>query len=133
VRDGFLPIVREMHLSFESLTIIVTLQASLMDIHHDTSLRSILKDDSNSSACGARICSCLGKGVGIWLVARLSIRSFHITHFIFTLVLHFHLGLIQPLTFSLFMCECEHELDAFGTHLVYCLLGGQRIATHDAI
>jgi hypothetical protein len=41
-----------MHLSFESLAIIgaLGLQAYLMDIHHDTSLRSILEDDSISSA-----------------------------------------------------------------------------------
>ncbi len=45
-RNGFLPIVREMHPYFESLTIISTpsLQTSLMDIRHDTSFRSILED-----------------------------------------------------------------------------------------
>jgi hypothetical protein len=105
----------------------------LMDIHHDTSLRYILKDDSNSSASRVRICSCLGKGVRISLVVRPFICSFHITHFTFTLTLCFRLGLIQPLTLRLFMCECEYRLDAFGTHLVRCPFGGQRIATCDAI
>jgi hypothetical protein len=36
----------------------------LMDFHHDTSLRSILEDDSISSASIARICFSLGKGQG---------------------------------------------------------------------
>jgi hypothetical protein len=31
------------------------------------------------------------------------------------------------------MCECGHGLDAFGTHLVRWLFGGQWITTHDAI
>jgi hypothetical protein len=37
-----------MHLSFENLAIIGTLglEASLMDFHHNTSLGSILEDDS---------------------------------------------------------------------------------------
>jgi hypothetical protein len=41
---------KEMHLSFESLAITNTpsLQAFLMGIHHDTSLKSILEDDSIS-------------------------------------------------------------------------------------
>jgi len=48
-------------------------------------------------------------------------------------MLHFYFSLIQPLTFSFLMCEYAHELDAFGTHLVCCPFGGQRIATHDTI
>ncbi len=31
------------------------------------------------------------------------------------------------------MYECGHGLDAFGTHLVCCLFGGQQIATNDTI
>jgi hypothetical protein len=68
----------------------------LMNIHHDTSLRSILKDDSILSSSRACICSCLGKGARLWLVVRPSIRSFCIAHFIFTLALRFCFGLIQP-------------------------------------
>jgi hypothetical protein len=104
-----------------------------MDIHHDTSLRSILKDNSISSTSKPRIRSCSGKGVGLWLIIRSSISSFHIAHFTFTLALHFRLGLIQPLKSNFFACECGHELDAFGTHLACYPFGGQQIATHDAI
>jgi hypothetical protein len=57
-----------------------------MDIHHDTSFRSILEDDSISSTFKAYIHFCLGKGAGLWLVVRPFIRLFHIAHFIFTLV-----------------------------------------------
>jgi hypothetical protein len=39
------------------------------------------------------------------------------------LVLHIHLGLIQPLASNLLMCECGHKLDAFGTHLARCPFG----------
>jgi hypothetical protein len=96
----------------------------LMDIHHDTSLRSILEDDSISLASKTCICFCLGKGARLWLIVKPSIYSFRIAHFIFTLALFFHLGLIQPLTFSLFMCECGHGLDTFGMHLTCCLFKG---------
>ncbi len=92
-----------------------------------------MEDDSNSLASKICIRSCLGMRAGLWLVARPSIHSLRITHFTFTLMLRFHFGLIQPLIFSFFMCECGHGLDAFGTHLVHYSFGGQRIATHDAI
>jgi hypothetical protein len=104
-----------------------------MDIHHDTSLRSILKDGSISLTSKARICFSLSKGARLQLVAKPFIRSFHIAHSTFTSTLHFCLGLLQPSTFSIFTCECGHKLDAFGTHIACCPFGGQRIATHDAI
>jgi hypothetical protein len=122
-----------MHLSFESLVITgaLGLQVSLMYIHHDTSLRSILEDDSISLAYGVRIHFCSGKGPRLWLITRPSIRSFCITHFTFTSTLRFRLSLIQPSTSSFFTCECGHELDTFDTHLVHCPFGNQQIATHD--
>jgi hypothetical protein len=56
-QNGLLPTIREIHLSFKILAIInaPNLHASLMDIHHDTSLRYIFKDDSISLAFRARI------------------------------------------------------------------------------
>jgi len=104
-----------------------------MDIHHDTSFRSILEDDSISLASKVHIHSYLSKGAGLWFVIKPSICLFHIAHSTFTSMLHFCFSLIQPLAFSLFMCECEHRLDAFNTHLVFCSFGSQWITTHDAI
>jgi hypothetical protein len=104
-----------------------------MDFHHNTSLRFILEDDSISLTFRARICSCLGKGAGRWLVAKPFILLFRIAHFIFTSLLRFCLGLIQPLPFHLPTCECGHGLDAFDTHLTCCSFGVQWIATHDVI
>jgi hypothetical protein len=120
---------------FESLVVITAsgLQAPWMDIHHNTSFRSILKDDSISSSSKACIHSCSSKGARLWLVVRSSIRSFHIAHSLFISTMHFHLGVIQPLAFSFFTCECGHGSDTFGTHLVRCPFGSQRIATHDTI
>ncbi len=48
MQNGLPPTVRKMHPSFESLTIInaPSLQTFFMDIHHDTSFRFILEDDS---------------------------------------------------------------------------------------
>jgi hypothetical protein len=94
-----------------------------MDFHHDTSFRFILEDGSISLTSRARIHSCSKKGVRLWLLVRPPIDSFHIAHFTFTLALHFYLGLIQPSTSSLFMCECGHMLDTFGTHLIRCPFG----------
>jgi hypothetical protein len=135
MQDDLPPATREMHLSFESLAIINTpsLQVFLMDIHHNTSFRSILEDDSISLASKAHIHSCSCKKVGLWLIVRPSIHSYRIAYFIFTSTLHFHFSLIQPSTSSLFTCECGHKLDASNTHLTCCLFEGQRIATHDAI
>jgi hypothetical protein len=104
-----------------------------MNIHHNTSLRSILENDSIFSTSKAHIRSCSDKGAKLWLVIKPSIHSFHITHFIFTLVLHFHLYVIQPSTSNLLMCENEHGLNTSSTHLARCPFGGQRIATHDTI
>jgi hypothetical protein len=125
---------REMHPSFESLVVVNTpgLQASLMDIHHDTSFKSILEDDSISLTTRPRIRSCSGKGVRLWLVVK-PIRAFHIAHSTFTSTLPFHFGLIQHLACSLLTCECGHELDASSMHLTCYLFKGQWITTHDAI
>ncbi len=124
-----------MHPSFDNLAITTAqnLQTSLIDIHHDTSLRSILEDDSISLASKTHIRSCLKKGARLWVVIKPSIHLFRITHSTCTSALRFCLGLIQPLTSNLLMCEYEHGLDTFGTHLTRYMFRGQRIATHDAI
>jgi hypothetical protein len=98
-----------------------------MDIHHDTSFKFILKDDSISLAFKVRIRSCSNKGVGLWLIIRPSIHLF-LAHSTFTLTLHF-----QTRTFSLFTYECEYYLNTYGRHLTRCLFKGQHIATHDDI
>jgi hypothetical protein len=99
-----------MHPSFESLVVINTLRlhASLMDIHHDASFRDILEDDSISLTSKASIHFCLGNGAGLRLVVKPFIYSFCIAHSTFTSMMCFYFGLIQPLTFSFFMCECGH-------------------------
>jgi hypothetical protein len=104
-----------------------------MDIHHDTSFMSILEDDSISSTFKTHICFCSGKRVGLWLIIKPSMRSFHITHSTFILLLCFHLDLIQPLASSFFTCECGHKLDAFGRHLIRCPFKGKWMPTHDNI
>jgi hypothetical protein len=83
-QDGLPFTDREMFLSFESLDVTnaPSLHVFLMDSHHDTSVRSILEDDSISSTSKAHICSCLGKGAGLWLIAKPSIA-----HSTFTLML----------------------------------------------
>ncbi len=95
-QDGLLPATREMLSSFKNLVVIsaLGLHASLMDIHHDTSLKSILKEDSISSASKVHICFCSSKGARLWFITRPYIYSFCIAHSTFTLVLHFCLGLI---------------------------------------
>jgi hypothetical protein len=84
-----------------------------------------LENDSISLAFKTCIPSCSSKGAGLWLVVKPSVYSFRITHFTFTSMLRFHLGLIQPLASSLLMCECGHGLDTSSTHLICCMFGGQ--------
>ncbi len=93
----------------------LSLHAPLMDIHHDTSFRTILEDDSISLTSRTHIHFCSSKGAKLWLVTRPSIHSFCIAHSIFISALRFHFNLIHPLASSLFMCEGGHKLDAFGT------------------
>jgi len=62
--------------------------------------------------------------MGLWLIVRRSIHLLCIAHSTFMSMLCFHLGLIQPSTYSFLMCECGHGLDAFGMHLTHCLFGG---------
>ncbi len=134
-RNGLPHVTKEMHLFFESLTITDTpsLQTSLMEFHHNMSLRSNLEDDSISSTSKAHICYYLGKGARLLLVTKPSIHSFHIANSTFTLVLCFRFDFIQPLTSSLLTCECGHGLDTYGTHIICCLFGGPWITTHDTI
>ncbi len=96
MQNGFPHIVREVHLSFESLEVIgaPNLQTSLMDIHHNTSLRSILEDDSIFSTLRSRVHFCSGKGVGLWLFVRPFIYSFCITFY-------FHLSVAFSFQFDL--------------------------------
>ncbi len=77
-QNGLPLVTREILPSFESLTVTgaLGLQVFLMDIHHDTSFRSMLEDGSISSASKTYICFCLSKGVGLWLIARPSIVHF---------------------------------------------------------
>jgi hypothetical protein len=97
-----------------------------------TSFKSILEDDSISSTSKACIHSCSSKGRGYgWLLNHLLVCF--VSHILFSPSLCFHLGLIQPLSFSFLTCECGHGLHASNMHLTYCLFGGQWIATHDTI
>jgi hypothetical protein len=93
MQDGLPPTIKEIHLSFESLAVIgaLGLQVFLMDMHHDTSLRSVLEDDFISSTSKAYIRSCLGKGAGLWLIVKSPIYSFRIAHstFIFAFLFSF--------------------------------------------
>jgi hypothetical protein len=122
VQNGLLPVTREMHPFFESLAVTGTpsLQTSLMDIHHNTSLKSILEYDSISSTSKTYICFHLDKGARLWLVTKPFIYSFCITQSTFTSTLHFYLNLIQPSAFNFLMYENGHKLNTSSTHLVHC-------------
>jgi hypothetical protein len=104
--DDLLPAPRDMHFFLENLIVISTpsLQAYLMDIHHDTSHKSILEGDFIPWMYKVCICSCLSKGASLWLVIRPYICSFYITHFTFTSALCFRFNLNQPSASNLLTC-----------------------------
>ncbi len=117
-----------------AITSTLGLHAFLINIHHNTSFWLIFEDGSISFTYRTCICFCSSKGpTGLWLIARPFICLFHITHSTFTLTMHFRLDLIQPLTFSVVMCECEYRLNTSSMHLAHCLFRGQQIATHVVI
>ncbi len=80
---------------------------------------------TNTLSLHPKLAFLFGKGVRLWLIVRPSICSFCIAHFTFISTLHFCFGLIYSLAFSLFMCECEHGLNATAMHLTCCPFGGQ--------
>jgi hypothetical protein len=92
-QDNVPPAVKEMHLFFESLVSIDApgLQTFFMDIHHDTSFRSILEDDSISSTSRAHIHFCLSKGARLWLIVKLAIYLFVSHH---TFYFHFSIAFL---------------------------------------
>jgi hypothetical protein len=63
MQDGLPLVAKVMHPSSESLIVVDTpsLQASLMDFHHDTLLRFILENDSISSTSRAHILFLFGQ------------------------------------------------------------------------
>ncbi len=108
-RNGLPPTTRDMHPFFQNLAITSTpsLQASLMNFHHDTSLRSILENDSISSSSRAHICSCSGKGNKA-MVGCQAIYLFILHHTLyFHLSIAFSLQFDQPSTSSTFTCEWD--------------------------
>jgi hypothetical protein len=84
-------------------------------IHHDTSFRFILEDDSIFSTSKVHIRSCSCKWAKLWLIARPSICSFCISHSTFTSTLCFCFGLIQPSASSFFMVS----VNTIWTHLAH--------------
>jgi len=76
-QDNLPSAVRRIHHSFESLVIInaLGLQAFFMDIHNNTSFRSILENDFISFTSKSSIRSCLNKGMGLWLIVKPSITN----------------------------------------------------------
>jgi hypothetical protein len=103
-----------------------------MDIHHDTSFRSVLEDDSFLMLLEPTFAFVGAKGgamVDYWAIYMYVPHRtlyFHINN-------NFCLSLIQPSKSSLFMCECGHGSNASGTHLTCCPFKGQQIATHNTI
>jgi hypothetical protein len=83
IHDSLPAVIKVMHLFFECLVIInaLSLHASLMDIHHDTSFRFILKDDPISLTSKSRIHFRSNKGVWLWLIVRPFVYLFCITFY----------------------------------------------------
>jgi hypothetical protein len=96
IRDSLPLAIKVMHPSFESLVVTnaPSLHASLMNIHHNTSFRFILEDDSISSTSKTCICFGSSKGAGLWLIARPSI-------YLFCIAFYFHFSIAFSSQFDL--------------------------------
>jgi hypothetical protein len=125
-QDVLLPTSKDMHPFFESLEVFgpPCLHAYMMNVHHDTSFRSILYDDSIFSTSKTRIRFYSCKGARLCLIVRPSICLFCIARFTFISVLRFHFDLIQPSPSIFFTCECGHMLNTCSMHLACCPFGG---------
>jgi hypothetical protein len=78
----------------------------------------------------ARLHSCAGLRVGIWLLARQTTPTFHLSPTHFLTGLRTHLGLPHPMVAHLSRCQCGHTINDLGTHLFQCPCGNKHIVTH---
>jgi hypothetical protein len=66
--------------------------------------------------------SCANLGANVWLLARPTTLSFHLSLVRFLTTLHTHLGLPHPIVAHLSWCQCGHTIDDLGTYLLQCPL-----------
>jgi hypothetical protein len=68
----------------------------------------------------ARFCSCVGLGVGVWLLTYPTTPAFYLssTHFLTTL--HTCFGLSHPIVTHFSRCQCGHTIDDLSIHLLRC-------------
>jgi len=78
----------------------------------------------------AHLHSCVGLGVGVWLLIRLTTPTFHLSSVHFFITLHIHLGLPHPTIAHFSQFQCAHTIDNLYTHLLQCPCGSEHIATH---
>jgi len=100
-------------------------------LHHDT--LSSMPSDEIYEAHHARILSCYGPRVNVWLTTWPIFLAFRLSSLIFSTTLRKQLRLPHPSIVSVFQCVCTHPINPMGIHLLHCVHGNECIKTHDAI
>jgi hypothetical protein len=75
----------------------------------------------------------VGLSANVWLLTCLVILFFHLLSDDFSTTLHTRLGLSQPLILGVSHYICNQPLDPMGIHLLCCMHGGERMASHDVV
>jgi hypothetical protein len=78
-----------------------------------------------------RLRSCVGLGVGAWLLAHPTTPTFHLSPTHFFIALRTHLGLPHAMVAHLSQCQCGRTIDDLNNHLFQCPCGSEHIVTHD--
>jgi len=112
--------------SFEQLIRqqMVWFQDSILECLYHHTLFNMLSNFIFDTHC-ARILSCFGLGVSIWLITRPTFPTFWLYSPPFFTMFQTWFGLPHPSITCIFQCVCTHPIDVTSVHLVHY--------THDAI
>jgi len=81
----------------------------------------------------ARILSCFGLGVNVWLIIWSTFPTFWLYFPPFFTMFEMWFGLPHPSITGIFQCMCTHPIDVTIVHLLHYTHDNERMGTHDAI
>ena len=98
-------------------------------IASDSATDIIIQAQSDRDA--ARLRSLHGRGAGAWLDVIPTSAKHALKTNEFSLASYLRLGVVLPFTNWIKNCDCGHDLDEYGYHLLTCKYGGGPVWSHN--